>query len=197
MGGIVCQDVIKSSIFGSGANTYLEQALLKSRASAEQHTQRVFEHTKGIIFMGTPHSGSGLGDLAVMGSKFLQYFRRVNHGTLEILQQESEVMARIRQEFHTMLRGREQTKDREIAIICFYEELPVGVVGTVTASQMVRIRRLADFRKIVPKDSASLERYECIGIHANHMDMTKFSSDQDPDYQNVLSGLRRVLQSCK
>lgn len=55
--------------------------------------------------MGTPHCGSGLADLAVIGSKFLQHFRRVNYGTLEILQQKSEIMARIRQDFHTMLRG--------------------------------------------------------------------------------------------
>ena len=27
------------------------------------------------------------------------------------------------------------------------------------------------------------------------MDMTKFMSDQDPDYQNVLSELRRLLES--
>ena len=86
--------------------------------------------------MGTPHYGSGHADLAVIGSKFLQYFRRVNHGTLEVLQQESEVMARIRQDFHTMLRGRDQSKDREIAIICFYEELPVRAIGEVTLSHM-------------------------------------------------------------
>lgn len=75
--------------------------------------------------MGTPHCGSGLGDWAVVGSKFLQYFRRVNQGTIEVLQQKSEVMARIRRDFHTMLRGLDQSKDREMAIICFYEELPV------------------------------------------------------------------------
>lgn len=84
--------------------------------------------------MGTPHCGSDHADLAVIGSKFLQYFRRVNHGTLEILQQKSEVMARIRQDFHTMLRGRDQCKDKEIAIVCFYEELPVRMIGEVIYS---------------------------------------------------------------
>lgn len=84
--------------------------------------------------MGTPHCGSGLADLAVIGSRFLQYFRRVNHGTLAILQRESEVMARIRQDFHTMLRGRDQSEDRQITIICFYEELPVEAIGEVFLS---------------------------------------------------------------
>lgn len=81
--------------------------------------------------MGTPHCGSSLADLAVIGSKFLRYFRRVNHDTLEALQQKSEVMARIRQDFHTMLRGRDQSKDKEMAIVCFYEELPVRIIGEV------------------------------------------------------------------
>ncbi|KAL8697121.1 MAG: hypothetical protein Q9201_007298 [Fulgogasparrea decipioides] len=163
MGGIVCQD-----------------ALLKSKNSADQHTQHIFEHTKGILFMGTPHCGSDLAEWADIGNRFLRYFRRVNHETLAILDRKSEVMARIRRNFHTMLRGRDQKKDREIAIICFYEELPVRFIG-----------------EIVPKHSASLDRYTSIGIHANHTDMTKFTSDQDPDYRNVLSELQRFVQACK
>ena len=70
--------------------------------------------------------------MAVIGSKFLQYFRRVNHGTLEILQQKSEVMTRILQDFHAVLRDRDRSKDREIAIICFYEELPVRAIKEVS-----------------------------------------------------------------
>ena len=47
----------------------------------------------------------------------------------------------------------------------------------------------------MPQDSATLDRYPSIGIHANHIDMTKFSNAQDPDYQNVLSELRRFTQA--
>ena len=84
--------------------------------------------------MGTPHCGSGLAEWAVVGSMFLQYFRRVNQQTLEALQQKSEVMARIRQDFHTMLRERDQSRENAIVIICFYEELPVRTVGEVRFS---------------------------------------------------------------
>ncbi len=49
----------------------------------------------------------------------------------------------------------------------------------------------------MPKDSATLDRYASISIHANHMDMTKFLSDQDPDYRNVLSELQRFIQPPK
>lgn len=81
--------------------------------------------------MGTPHCGSDLADWAAVGSNFLKYFRSVNPQTVEVLQQKSEIMARIRQDFHTMLRARDQSKETETAIICFYEELPVRAVGKV------------------------------------------------------------------
>lgn len=47
----------------------------------------------------------------------------------------------------------------------------------------------------MPKGSATLDRYTSISIRANHVDMTKFSSDRDPDYRNVLSELQRFIQS--
>lgn len=46
---------------------------------------------------------------------------------------ESEVLARIQADFHTMIRGSAQT-GTTMAITCFYEELPVlgiGMVGTL------------------------------------------------------------------
>ncbi len=59
---------------------------------------------------------------------------------------------------------------------------------------MIRKCLVADPDKIVPKYSACLDRYTSIGIHANHMEMTRFLSDQDPDYRNVYSELRRFIQ---
>ena len=47
----------------------------------------------------------------------------------------------------------------------------------------------------MPKHSACLDRYTSIGVHANHMNMTKFLNNQDPDYRNVLSELQRFVQS--
>lgn len=110
---------------------YLTQTLLRSRGSADDHTRRILDCTKGIIFMGTPHCGAGLADWAVIGARFLKYFRRVNQGTLEVVQHKSEVMARVRQDFHTMMRDRDQRQQPAINIVCFFEELPVRNIGLV------------------------------------------------------------------
>jgi len=42
---------------------------------------------------------------------------------------------------------------------------------------------------IVPKDSAHLKQYPIRSIHANHMDMTKFNSNEDPGYTAVRTQL--------
>jgi hypothetical protein len=60
-----------------------------------------------------------------------------------------------------------------IRIFTFYEEAAVTGV-----------------RFIVPKDSAQLKQYPSQSIHANHMDMTKFSSDAGPGYVAVCAQLQ-------
>lgn len=39
-----------------------------------------------------------------------------------------------------MLRGWDQSKEREIAIICFYEELPVRTIGEVIYSRHYTVK---------------------------------------------------------
>ncbi|KAI1196141.1 hypothetical protein F5X97DRAFT_223653 [Nemania serpens] len=61
---------------------------------------------------------------------------------------------------------------------CFYEEMPVVGVGL-----------------IVPQDSAIIPGYVPIGIHANHMDMTKFAALDDPGFIAVSGELQRWIRS--
>lgn len=93
-----------------------------------------------------------------------------------------------------MLRGRCQTQEGEITVIFFYEELSVRTIREVCSAGIIQECLNADYCKIVPKVSATLNRYTSISIHANHMDMTKSLSDQDPDYRNVLSELQRFIE---
>jgi hypothetical protein len=48
---------------------------------------------------------------------------------------------------------------------------------------------ITTFLQIVPKHSAILSAYPNKSIHANHMQMTKFGSSQDPGYVSVSSQL--------
>jgi hypothetical protein len=140
-----------------------EQALLVCRASNEQRLAAVLESTAGIVFMGTPHKGAAL---ALWGSRvasYLQHIRKVNKRLIKTLNEKSEILASVEQDFQQLLLRPEHIK--KTRIFCFYEEIAIPVVG-----------------KIVPEESAILEQYSNAPIHANHMEMARFSSETDTGY---------------
>lgn len=159
LGGLVCED-----------------ALLSSRNSAEAHLQSIFKVTRGLIFLGTPHSGAALAKYGEAFLKSLGLLKKTTKEIIRVLTMESEVLARIQADFHTMIRGSAQT-GTTMAITCFYEELPVLGIGM-----------------IVPMHSAILAAHPHIGIHANHMDMVRFSSCDDPGFLSIAGELQRWMQ---
>ncbi|KAI9856827.1 MAG: hypothetical protein M1813_008764, partial [Trichoglossum hirsutum] len=155
-----------------------ETALVSSRQRPERHLQNVLESTRGIIFLGTPHHGSGLARWAEMLAKSIGLIKQTNPQILQVLQSDSEVLARIQDSFHVMVRVRNQQGIRPpIEITCLFEELPLPGIGSV-----------------VPLDSAVLPGYTQIGIHGNHMDMTKFEDRNDPGFTAIAGELRRWVK---
>ncbi|KAK4117981.1 hypothetical protein N657DRAFT_659810 [Parathielavia appendiculata] len=152
-----------------------DTALFTSRQRAEPHLQNVLRLTHGIAFLGTPHHGSGLARWAELLSRSIGIIKQTNTQIVEVLKRDSEVLARIQDGFHSMVlaRGRE---GQPIEISCFFEELPLPGIG-----------------QVVPQDSAILPGYIPIGVHRNHMDMTKFASVDDPGFLAVCGELRRPV----
>ncbi len=105
--------------------------LLSSKNSAEPHHRHILEATEGIVFMGTPHCGSQLADWAKIGTSMAKLVKRLNESIISVLQPDSEVLARIQQEFHTMIRARNDAGKRQIRIVCFFEDLPTPGIGEV------------------------------------------------------------------
>ena len=58
--------------------------------------------------------------------------KQTNAEILAVLKSDSEVLERIQGNFHTMIRARNQNGLAPIEITCFYEELPLPGVGTVS-----------------------------------------------------------------
>ena len=56
-------------------------------------------------------------------------FKRTTTSILKTLDPNSEVLEIITQDFHTMLRSREQNKEGIVSITCFAEEQPVTKLG--------------------------------------------------------------------
>ncbi|KND92397.1 Protein SERAC1, partial [Tolypocladium ophioglossoides CBS 100239] len=160
LGGLVCED-----------------ALTMAQQRPERHIKQILHSTRGIVFLGTPHHGSGLAHWAKSLARALGLLKQTNPEILAVLKSDSEVLERIQNGFHTMIRSRAQDRLPLIEITCFYEELPLPGVGTV-----------------VPSHSGILPGYIPIGIRSNHMDMTKFENEDDPGFIAVVGELRRWVK---
>jgi hypothetical protein len=108
------------------------QALAMAQQRPEKHLKQILKCTRGIIFLGTPHHGSGLARWAEYMAKTIGLIKQTNPEILAVLRSDSEMLERVQGGFHTMIRSRAQAGLPPIEITCFYEELPLVGVGVVS-----------------------------------------------------------------
>lgn len=156
LGGLVCKE-----------------AILLSRNNPEVHLKRIFDCTKGIIFMGTPHTGSWMADWAKVPASALGIVKHTNKSLLKILETDDQLLESTQVRFLAMIRDLREN-NRRLEVTCFFEELPLPVGG-----------------KVVSKDSATFAGYNPISIHGNHSDMVKFASAEETGYKRILGELTR------
>jgi protein SERAC1 len=114
------------------------QALLASRNSADDHLQSMLKCTYGILFLGTPHSGSALAKWAEHFAQSIGLIKQANLDIIRLLKSDSEVLARIQSDFHTMVRAKQNAQQNSLKIVCFYEELPIPGVGLVSELSKIK-----------------------------------------------------------
>jgi hypothetical protein len=112
------------------------QALVRSRERSEPHLQNILRSTCAIAFLGTPHHGAGLAHWAELLARAIGVVKQTNTEIVAVLQSESEVLARIQDSFHTMVKARGGEGLGLIDICCFYEELPLPGVGQVRPGEV-------------------------------------------------------------
>jgi protein SERAC1 len=149
----------------------LKKALLLSCNNSKDHLRQIFACTKGIAFMGTPHSGSFMAEWANIPASVFGLVKSTNTSLLQVLQTDNQYLESIQVEFLQLIR---RLDDQRLDITCFFEQLPYSVVGCV-----------------VSKDSATFPGYNSVSIPANHRDMVRFSSVQDPGYTRLYHQLSR------
>jgi hypothetical protein len=156
MGGLVCK-----------------MAILRSRNNTSTHLREIFDCTKGVVFIDTPHKGSWVAEWATIPISALGLLKSTNIKLLDVLQIDNQLLESIGADFAGMVRECEKG-DRILKITCFFKELPLSVFG-----------------KVVSKESATFEGHDPIAIHANHRDMVRFAYAEDNGFKRLLGELTR------
>ena len=142
----------------------------------DPHYRDIIAKIRAIIFLSTPHRGSGLAKiLNTILSLWLSPF--TSKSFIKDLSRGSESLISINEEFRQV--------PLEIELFSFYETQKTS---------------LGPFRKemIVNRESSILgyPREHSVPLNADHHTVSKFKSKEDPNYRSVVSVLKTVLDSC-
>ncbi|KAL4794679.1 hypothetical protein BDV19DRAFT_364614 [Aspergillus venezuelensis] len=157
-----------------------EEALLLGRVHPDEPVKMIGEHTRGMVFLGTPHGGSDLASWANIGLSFAKLFKRLNNRNVKLLMKDSEKLAKIGEAFPLVLADRANAPETKIMVACFYETLPMDHVGI-----------------IVEEKSATLAGYRKSSIPQDHSEMCKFTHAEDVGYTRVRGILRQIIEKLK
>ncbi|KAI1173894.1 hypothetical protein F4777DRAFT_555820 [Nemania sp. FL0916] len=174
---MVRQEITRPIIFvcHSLGGLVAKEALITSASykthGRHSHLGNIYSSTVGVIFMGTPHRGSAKVSYGEIAAKIAGLtLRQPNRQLLETLKQGSAILDQQRDGFTTI--------SNNMIIVCIREELPTGI------------------GLIVPEYSASYDGFKVArdAIHANHMDMVKFSG-KNMGYARTLGHIQNIMKA--
>ncbi|RBR24379.1 uncharacterized protein FIESC28_02869 [Fusarium coffeatum] len=140
----------------------------------------VYSSLLGIVFLATPHNGSGTAGWGLIASNLAKFaLQRPSTSVLRGLKPNNEVLVNLQRTFLQML------EDGHFTIHSFWETVPMsGIKG---------LKGL-----VVPYESATVghaKKEICLGITATHASICKFSGPSDPGYQAVFGALQDYIRA--
>jgi hypothetical protein len=102
----------------------------EARTQSTTHISAVVDSTHGMLFMGTPHRGSEQAQWGGILVSLLGFVKQDNAELVKRLNKEEPRLELLQERFLKFLEIRKE-RQRPVHITCFFEELPVPVLGTV------------------------------------------------------------------
>lgn len=161
----------------------VKEALRLSKGKPRPHERNIFQYTKGVVFMGTPHKGSWWANWADIPVRALGFFKSTNKKLLDALKTDTDYLDSLGIGFNDMLieSGRHpESNNRTIGtleVVCLWEAKP-----------------LPGFGHVVPQANALIDGHEQGSINANHINMVKFSTMEDDGFTQVRIPIRRWVK---
>ena len=151
-----------------------------SRTAAKiAHLHSIYTCTYGILFFGTPHSGSRKAQLAASLQKLASLttpkkFLETDSSLLRALEEDSEILQNITDQFAPLM--------TRFHIFFFWEQ------------ERTDLKYTKDY--IVDETSAApiLDNTERSGIGADHQNMCKFETKDSAGFRTVIAALKRYSQ---
>lgn len=155
----------------------VKQALVNSidakSSGMNTRTAEIVTCTKGILFLATPHQGSAAAKWDSVARSLAGMLQEDHNDRLvTALRTGSETLENLRSSFKRWI--------NRFLIVTVLEELEFGTIG-----------------KVVNDDSAILNsaNEEVISIHANHLEMCRFASEDDNGYQLISDNIFTICES--
>jgi hypothetical protein len=119
-----------------------KKMLLDSSEHNAPELKSIFDDTAGILFLRTPHAGSGHADFGSFFATLLELFRRdVNTSPVEDLKIHNPSLQEAERRFTQLLAKRKESGDA-IDVRCFYEgramNAVTGLVGCIHVHRLIQ-----------------------------------------------------------
>ncbi|KAK3326026.1 P-loop containing nucleoside triphosphate hydrolase protein [Apodospora peruviana] len=156
----------------------VKRALVQAQASRD--FGHIAEHTKSILFLGTPHRGTSFGSWGWLAAQALQPLGS-NPLLLANLEYDSISLHDFHKEFMAIAQD-------DLRVFNFFEKRP---------TQLLRLWFIQWQQFCVREQSATYEGQNVrnIGLSVNHYGLNKFRSRQDVSYKTILAKLVEVTTS--
>lgn len=166
----------------------MQQTYLTSRMHPTDYPG-IYDSITGMIFLGTPHQGSGISDMGTVGKIYdliSQQRLQIEDGLLQTIAQDNTILVDTVADFTRDVKQRTAPPE----LFCFYERrsTPVGLIA-----------RLKDHPKefVVNESSGSLPGYEKRGLALDHFSINKFGSNDDYHYISVVDEMVKMGEKAK
>ena len=155
------------------------KALSESQVHRDRVNRRMYERTRLILFLGTPHRGFSKAAWGILLAKIATItLQDVDEKVLRALETNSEMLENIQRAFRRIL------DDRKLQIQSFQEERGISGINGISG-------------KVVEDYSSEMEdSCETVQtIDANHMEMAWYETRDDDGYNKIFGALKMILEN--
>ncbi|KAF1922859.1 uncharacterized protein M421DRAFT_338260 [Didymella exigua CBS 183.55] len=144
-------------------------------AYQDQAFNHVAEHTRGVVFLGTPHRGSSFSTWGSLAARALGPLGS-NPSLLQEVEYDALPLLELHEEF-------ESARSEKLQVVNFFEQRKMRLVK-------VWFFRWDEF--CVREQSATYSRVENIGLSVDHYGLNKYTS-RDGNYKRILGKLLNII----